>query len=290
MKININKFKLSVLVPLIIVLTFPLIAFAASSDFLSKAQQYFSRECNNRASREEGMICYVYEKVREDDQRDATQSAKIAEIESRIAALENPPSPSPSPSPQPEINQILDFNQTFDIPEGYNTMVIEVQQQAPLSFPWAPAPSFDNGNSYVEQHRYHSGIDNATIPIVSTKYRINSGAATSIKVRVILRDDENAEVIIFGQNASYPFTSTPFNPSGYNSINITASGGNNPQNINAIVLQRDFSGTFSEVARTTCDGGAECPAANHGFGGSSNHRIVIEGSGSGALFAGLLHN
>lgn len=86
--------------------------FAASADFLSKATEYYQRKCTRspeRISRDDSMLCYVFDKVAElqlqidglttrvgtIETNDASQSAKILELEERIADLENPPVPQP---------------------------------------------------------------------------------------------------------------------------------------------------------------------------------------------------
>lgn len=101
---------------LISVLTFTPLVFAVSSDFVFNAVAYYEKNCKKnpeRLPRETSFNCYLYEKVAELDQAlnslnarlnqtevyDATQSAKLEELEQRIAKLENIPSPSPSSSP-----------------------------------------------------------------------------------------------------------------------------------------------------------------------------------------------
>lgn len=216
-----------------------------------------------------------------------TDEEDIVDLQNRVTELENiiNATPTPAPSPLPEINQLMDFNQPFDVPAGYNTMIIEIQE--PISFLWAPLPSFDKGTSYVEQQRFDSGISNATIPVVSSKYMVGSAVVTSVKLRLILRSDLDANAIILANNANYPFISTELNTEGYTQMIVTAGGGNNPQHLDAIVLLIKQGDNFTEAARSNCDGGAQCPATSFRLAGSS-HKISIEGTGTGALFAALI--
>lgn len=111
---NIKNKKLLILALSLISLVFTPLAFAASSDFLARATEYYERNCKrnpSRISRETSIQCYLFDKVAELDQGlgnidsrldlteadNATQSAKIDELEQRIAELENTPSPSASP-------------------------------------------------------------------------------------------------------------------------------------------------------------------------------------------------
>lgn len=275
-----NKKFISFILAIFVLFVVVLPAYAlTSSDFLSQAQQWVDRHCSRaRVSNETALLCYLFAKTSETD-------AAIADLQQRVAALENPPTPSPSPSPQPEIDFQTNFDEEFTVPQGYNVMLIDIL--GGISFPWAPGPSFDNGVSFPEQHRFFPADQSVIIPVLSDKYMIRSGGSTGVQVRIRLQQDPNSQVINFGTNESYPFTSSPFDATGFNSIIVTASGGDNPQNLSAIVLQKEVGGVFVEDARSNCDGGAQCPPTSFPVT-SGNYRVVIEGSGTGALFAALL--
>ncbi|MBI4058213.1 hypothetical protein HY408_00430 [Candidatus Gottesmanbacteria bacterium] len=89
----------------------PIVVFASSDQFKQKAQEWYSRNCKPSASREQSMMCYIYDKVHElesvvngiltrldtNDANDKEQSLKITELESKLNKLLASPSPSPSP-------------------------------------------------------------------------------------------------------------------------------------------------------------------------------------------------
>lgn len=81
-------------------LTITLPVFAASSNFLQKATEYYQRNCKSQnVPRAIAISCYLFDKVSEIETNDTTQGAKIAELEQRIKALETQPTPTPTPSP-----------------------------------------------------------------------------------------------------------------------------------------------------------------------------------------------
>jgi len=74
------KIKYLLIIGFLFLIT-PTLIFAASSDFLTKAQQFYAKECNSKASATEAIPCYVFDKVHE--------------LESRLALLESKPTPTP---------------------------------------------------------------------------------------------------------------------------------------------------------------------------------------------------
>lgn len=108
--------KIPIIAPVFLIVLFILsitTVFAASSDFLQRATETYQRLCTRRnVSLQNAISCYAFDKLSELNQAidgldsrldtteaiDATQSAKIAELEQRIVNLENQPSPSPTPT------------------------------------------------------------------------------------------------------------------------------------------------------------------------------------------------
>lgn len=95
--------KLVIVVAILVIssLTITLPVFAASSNFLQKATEYYQRNCKSQnVPRAVAISCYLFDKISEIEANNATQSAKITELEQRIKALETqPPTPTPTPSP-----------------------------------------------------------------------------------------------------------------------------------------------------------------------------------------------
>ena len=227
MRTNKKLISFILVISILFVVALPVYALT-SSDFLAQAQQWADRRCSRaRTSNETALLCYLFAKTSETD-------ATIADLQQRVAALENPPTPSPSPSPQPELDFQINFDEEFTVPQGYNVMLIDIL--GGISFPWAPGPSFDNGVSFPEQHRYGPSVQEVTSPVLSNKYMIRSGGSTSVNVRIRLQADPNSEVLNLGTNASFPFTSTPFETTGFSLLHVTAGGGNKPQNPGALVF------------------------------------------------------
>lgn len=107
---NYLKSKKSIILLAIVVvssLAITLPVFAASSSFLQKAAEAYQRFCTKRSvSLQNAISCYAFDKLSELESRldqseedNATQSAKITELEQRIKALENQPTPTPTPAP-----------------------------------------------------------------------------------------------------------------------------------------------------------------------------------------------
>ncbi len=106
MKMNILKRRSIIIIGFFLVfLIITPAVFAASTSFLSKATEYYQRSCTgnvNHIPSSTATLCYLFDKVSELDQDinnldsrldsieaiNANQSAKIAELEQRIAALE----------------------------------------------------------------------------------------------------------------------------------------------------------------------------------------------------------
>lgn len=101
--------KLVIVVVILIVssLAITLPVFAASSTFLQKAAEAYQRLCTRRSvSLQNAISCYAFDKLSElgsrldqTEENNATQSAKITELEQRIKALETQPTPTPTPAP-----------------------------------------------------------------------------------------------------------------------------------------------------------------------------------------------
>lgn len=94
------KKALIVAIIAISLLAITLPVFAASSNFLQKATEYYQRNCKSQnVPRAVAISCYLFDKVSEIETNNATQSAKITELEQRIKALEDQPTPTPTPAP-----------------------------------------------------------------------------------------------------------------------------------------------------------------------------------------------
>lgn len=235
------------------------------------------------------MTCYVFDKVHElearlntTDSNVASQSARLDELEKRILALESTPSPSPIPSPV-----ILTVNSgvIFDVPTGFKSMTIKLKNVSNLPA-WAPTVSFD-GTTFHEQHRFGGSQLEVTIPILAGKYRLNKGGPDDFTADVIFNPEPNAQVLTLGQLVNYPFTSQSFDTTGFNTITITVGGGSNPQNLQAISLQKSEGGSFVEKQRLNCDGGAQCPLQSLPVLGGT-YRVVLQGNGSAAVLGAIL--
>lgn len=95
MKINIRLF-LGIFFTSFLLVFAALPVLAASSDFLPQATEFYNRYCTRRrVSTVFAISCYLFDKVHEIQeeiaqiqQNDATQSAKLVELEERILALE----------------------------------------------------------------------------------------------------------------------------------------------------------------------------------------------------------
>lgn len=102
-----KKLVIFVAILTIFSLAITLPVFAASSNFLQKAAEAYQRFCTKRSvSLQNAISCYAFDKLSELESRldqteadNATQSAKITELEQRIKALEDQPTPTPTPAP-----------------------------------------------------------------------------------------------------------------------------------------------------------------------------------------------
>ena len=95
--------KLVIVVAILVVTSFAITipVFAASSNFLQKATEYYERNCKRQnVPRAIAISCYLFDKVSEIEANNATQSAKITELEQRVKALEDQPTPTPWTAPQ----------------------------------------------------------------------------------------------------------------------------------------------------------------------------------------------
>ncbi len=119
MKINIYKNRSAIIFgSFLFFLIFTPVVFAISANFIAKATEYYERNCRrnvDRIPRATAILCYLFDKVSELDQTvsdhdsrlsesevtNASQSAKILELEQRISNLENnlPPYGTPYSTP-----------------------------------------------------------------------------------------------------------------------------------------------------------------------------------------------
>jgi len=220
---------------------------------------------------------------------------KIFELEGRIEFLESLLTPTPTPISDPlqivfAENRPASFETDFiPISDGYKSMTFNVSTTDFL-INWAPAIEID-GISY-EQHRFRcSGVlvcPEVTIPILSDAYQFRTGTSGgNITAIATLNTEPNSQVLILGKKVNYPFISIPFSTDGFSSILITAGGGDNPQNLAGISLQRFEGESWVEKEHLNCDGGAECPLQELPVLGGE-YRVVLQGSGTGAVLGALI--
>jgi len=193
------------------------------------------------------------------------------------------------PIPTPSLNPIsiaVTNAQTFTVPIGYKSMTISLSNTNGLPA-WAPTVSFDGGNNFSEQIRFAGSETLVTIPILSNTYRLNTGGSSGFNADITFNPDSSSQAILFNSNANYPFVSNSFNTDSFSSISITVGGGNNPQHLTAISLQRLENGVFVEKQRLACDGGAQCPLQSMPVLGGT-YQVSIEGAGTGAVIGALL--
>lgn len=221
------KGKLFIILFLLVLLIVPQV-FAASSNFLQRANQAYQRLCTGRSvPLTIVMSCYAFDKLAELQQainllderlglteRDnATQSAKIKELEERIMNLE-PPNPSPSSSPTTIVfaqNRPASFTTDLvAIPNGYTSMTFHVSTTGTL-INWAPIA---NVNSFVnEQHRFRCNNNicpDVTIPIISGFYKFGTGTSSgNITAIATLNAEPDNSTQVLGYGVNLPFTSGP---------------------------------------------------------------------------------
>jgi hypothetical protein len=174
----------------------------------------------------------------------------------------------------------------ISIPSGFKSITFKVTSTNSLAT-WVPLVSFDGGTNYFEQHRFGC-CNTVTVPILGGHYRFSPGTGTIVDlVTGTLNTEPDAQVLLLGQNVSYPFTSDSFDATGFKTIMITIGGGNNPQNLTGISLQKLVSGTFIQVQHLDCDGGAVCPLQLLHID-DGVYRVSVEGSGTGAVFGVII--
>ncbi len=176
---------------------------------------------------------------------------------------------------------------SFDIPAGFKSMNIKLKKVSNLPT-WAPTASFDN-NTFHEQHRFFGNFTDVTIPILTSKYRLNKGGPDDFQADIIFNPEPNSQVLLLGQLVNYTFTSNSFNTDGFSTILITVGGGSNPQNLQTISLQRLENNFFVEKERLSCDGGAQCPYQSLPVLGGI-YRVVLEGNGTEAVIGAILRH
>lgn len=126
-----------------------------------------------------------------------------------------------------------------------------------------------------------------TIPIIDNEYLFGTGTGGgNITAVATLNPEPNSRSLLLGGNVGLPFTSEPFDTTGFSSIIITA-GQLGSEHLTAMSLQRIESGVFVEKHRLSCDGGAECPVTSLPLLGG-NYRVVVEGSGMRAVVGALI--
>lgn len=175
---------------------------------------------------------------------------------------------------------------TKDIPPGFKSITFNVTFSN-FIINWAPQISFDNGATFLEQHRFRCGNTCAqvTIPLLSNKIRWSPGTSGgNATVIGTLNPEPDSQVLLLGQGINFPFTSSDFSTDGFSNITITAGGGTS---IQAISLQKLENGAFIEKQRLNCDGGAECPLQSLPVLGGT-YRIAIEGGGVNAVLGAIL--
>lgn len=222
----------------------------------------------------------------------SSQASTIIDLESRITQLEITPTPTPIQSLQMTVATNLPTNQNSSavtIPSGYKSVTFTVSPSGSIPG-WAAQVSFDGGTTWLEQHRFacSSSCPVVTIPILGSKYRFSPGGGSgTISVSAILNPESGAQVLVLGQGITYQFTSPTFNTSGFSTITITAGGGDNPQHMTRISLQRNENNTFVEKQFLACDGGAGCPLQSLPVLGGT-YQVVLEGTGTTGVLGAIL--
>jgi hypothetical protein len=300
------------LITFIIGLVLAVPALATSNDFLAKASNYYQEKCTKPKVPDSTAInCYLFDKLLDlenalvnSNQRitnleadSAIKSSQINDMQIRVTNLENLipspfPSPTLSPGPLPTIvfaqNRPASFITDFiQIPNGYTSMTFHVTTTGSL-YGWAPIA---NVNSFVnEQHRIlcpNNICPNVTIPIISGLYKFSTGTSSgNITATATLNSETSNYNQVLGYAVDLPFASTSFPTNSNTKIEVTV-GQTNPQNLTGISLQRNESGIFVEKHHIVCDGGAVCPLTDLPLLGGE-YRVVVEGSGPGALIAVLI--
>lgn len=211
----------------------------------------------------------------------------------------NSPTPTITPTPTPPqslhitVATNLPTNQNSDpviMPNGYKSITFTVLPSGSIPG-WAAQVSFDGGATWLEQHRFAcsgSTCAEVTLPILGGNYRFSPGGGSgTINVFATLNPEPDTQVLVLGQGVLYQFTSPTFNTDGFNTITITAGGGDNPQNMIGISLQRNENGGFVEKQFLGCDGGAGCPLQTLPVLGG-DYRVVLEGNGTNAVLGAIL--
>lgn len=290
-----KKFVLvALLIALPILILVPLVF--ASTPFSDAANKFFQRQCS-RPERTIGIIAFLCDlRLRVDELEGqvggletstATMSAAIADLQQRVAALENPPQPVTIVFAE---NRPASFNTDFvPIPPGFKSMTLNVTTTGFL-VNWAMDVNI--GGTIIQQQRFRC-IDSVTcppvtLPIIANLYRFGTGTSSgNITAIATLNPEPNSQTLLLGFDVSLPFTSNTFNTNGFSSIIISVGQRGPTERLVAISLQRFEGGSFVEKQRVNCDGGAECPFTNLPLLGG-DYRVVIEGSGGGAVVGALL--
>jgi hypothetical protein len=220
--------------------------------------------------------------------------SRFDELEERVNLLENPPTPTPTPTPvtfQLVDSKLAPAVTDFNPPDEYETITFKVTSTSNV-VGWAPAVSFDGGISYFEQVRISCGstvCPEVTVPLLNTEYyRFQTGSSSGlVSVEATYNNEDLSQVLTLGEFVNYPFTSSPFNTDGYSNITITVGGGDNPQHVTGISLQRLESGSYVQKEFQTCDGGAICPITTFPLLGG-DYRVELQGSGTKAVIGAIL--
>lgn len=285
-------------------LAFPV--YGASEQYYQRALEYREKTCSIPKINEQiNFLCYLFDKVQELDQDltetrssvglesaiNSTQSAKIQELEERLSTLES------SISAELQNKQIViaenepqPVSKKVTIPAGYKSMTVSVSSGGTLEN-WAPLVSFD-GQNYREQHRFRctATCETVTIPVLSPDYLFNTGTAGGlISIMAVLNPEADSQILILSEDTLLPFQSEEFSAEGFNSVDLTVGGGNDPQNLDDIILQKKNEGVFEDYHILNCDGGAECPLDSIPLS-EGIYRVQVVGSGDSGVIGAILRN
>lgn len=182
----------------------------------------------------------------------------------------------------------FNWSDPLPIPIGYESMTWKVSSTDSI-VNWVPQVSFDNGNTWLEQHRFRcngSNCDEVTIPVISPLYRFSLGTSNGIiNVTATLNDEPEAKVIILGVG-NLPIQSKAFNSKKYSSATITLGATAVSQSISSyLLLSKNKGNTYTEQQKVSCDGGAECPLLTLPL---TSQKYIFSAQGSGIGVAAAL--
>ncbi len=235
-----KSFK-SIILALILIFTFTVPVFAASSTFLAKAQRYYDSNCNRRnISSETSLQCYVFDKANEiqtslesltsrvtnTENKNADQDALIESLQARIEVLEQTPTPTPLPE---------SMTGTFSIETpinvtGYGRISVSIQgQQGSAAIYYS-----DNQTDWQLQGKFGEDFGDKSsyvYPIKGAYYKISSWASPSTYNYVV----DNTQ--ISGPTADFSFS--PQNPTVNQQISF------NNTSIGAAQIKWEFGAPYT---------------------------------------------